>query len=301
MELITIKKLSLLTLCFLTASQVTRPMELDGKKLALGTIAASALAFYAAQKATKAYYQWQAHRATQELLNVDNYRFYYIDAIKAALAAGGDVNARDKEGYTPLHYAVRYTYSLNEYRQTYIINLLIDSGAHINAAANNGETALHNAASSFHGSAMARVLFVRGARLDVQDAEGNTPLHKALSRYGLISYDGIEIIELIFSLLPKLEPESRSQQVLSLKEICLQTVKQKIQKNHWKLLPNELQDQLEILQLPRFSLTRYLLTIKNKNGKTPLEVMDNWVVYQRTVKRLLDSHNLKDLAARIKY
>ena len=51
-----------------------------------------------------------------------------------------DVDARDDEGYTPLHHAARYSETPD------IIRTLIDAGAQVNAQTEYGETPLHSAA-----------------------------------------------------------------------------------------------------------------------------------------------------------
>ena len=59
-----------------------------------------------------------------------------IEAVKQHLAAGADVNAKDEEGWTPLHQA--------ETKE--IAELLISKGADIHAKDRNRVTPLHNAA-----------------------------------------------------------------------------------------------------------------------------------------------------------
>ena len=55
--------------------------------------------------------------------------------VKRHLDKGSDVNAKDEDGMTPLHYAVEGGY--NE-----IAELLFDKGANVNAKNENGETPL---------------------------------------------------------------------------------------------------------------------------------------------------------------
>ena len=57
-----------------------------------------------------------------------------IEAVKQAIAAGADVNAKDDEGLTPLHYAAYYSH-----KET--VELLITEGADLNAKS-YGETPL---------------------------------------------------------------------------------------------------------------------------------------------------------------
>ena len=62
-----------------------------------------------------------------------------IEAVKEYLAAGGDVNAKDDDGRTPLHYAASKE----------IAELLIASGADVNAKTDDGETPLDWASTGY--------------------------------------------------------------------------------------------------------------------------------------------------------
>jgi ankyrin repeat protein len=89
------------------------------------------------------------------------------------------VNARDKDGSTPLHCAVWKGHQL-------IVALLLDAGADVNAQNENdhwGTTPLHAAAHA-NQAAIAQLLIDHGANVQATDREGRTPLfhttfHKA--------------------------------------------------------------------------------------------------------------------------
>ena len=61
-----------------------------------------------------------------------------IEAVKQHLSAGTNVNAKDKGGVTPLHYAARFDYKK-------IVELLIATDADVNAKNKNGSTPLDRA------------------------------------------------------------------------------------------------------------------------------------------------------------
>ena len=65
-----------------------------------------------------------------------------IEAVKQHLAAGTDVNAKDKKKVTPLHHAA--------YGHKEIVELLIAKGADVNAKTNVRRTPLHFAAMEGH-------------------------------------------------------------------------------------------------------------------------------------------------------
>jgi ankyrin repeat protein len=71
------------------------------------------------------------------------------------------------------------------------IQLLIDRGIDVNAAANDGRTALHGAALQGYDDII-KFLAAKGAALDVKDKNGFTPLDTALGRAGGFGFSGKE-------------------------------------------------------------------------------------------------------------
>ena len=95
-----------------------------------------------------------------------------IAAVKQHLAAGTDVNAKDDNGWTPLHFAVYYGHKE-------IVELLIAKGADVNAKDKNGWTPLHLAAENGRKQ-VAELLIAKGADVNAKDKNGWTPLHLAV-------------------------------------------------------------------------------------------------------------------------
>lgn len=94
-----------------------------------------------------------------------------LDAIKKYLADGGDVNARNEQGDTPLAAAAL----VGEDR---LVGYLIDQGADANAKNNERDTPLHGAAylGQFQ---VAQLLVASGADINARNREGRTPLDNA--------------------------------------------------------------------------------------------------------------------------
>ena len=91
-----------------------------------------------------------------------------IEAVKEYLAAGGDVNAKEEYGRTPLYVAASQGYKE-------ISELLIAKGANANAKHKGGETALHVAAY-FGRKEIAELLLTNGADVNAKTDRGSTPL-----------------------------------------------------------------------------------------------------------------------------
>ncbi len=92
-------------------------------------------------------------------------------AIRALLAGGADINARGKDGFTPLHGAAASG-------DVAAIRALLTGGANVDARAKDGSTPLHQAAR-FGEMASVRALLAGGADADARTKDGLTPLHFA--------------------------------------------------------------------------------------------------------------------------
>ncbi|MGD8961897.1 MAG: ankyrin repeat domain-containing protein [Desulfobacterales bacterium] len=88
--------------------------------------------------------------------------------VKALIAAGVDVNAKNKSGETPLHIA-----AVRGYQE--ITSVLIDKGANVNAIDGRELTPLHAAAWGGHKETVA-LLIANGAEVDARGDDGVTPM-----------------------------------------------------------------------------------------------------------------------------
>jgi ankyrin repeat protein len=85
------------------------------------------------------------------------------------------VNAKDEEGYTPLHLAVLVSGNKEA------VKILIAKGANVNGRNNTGATPLHMALTSLGDKEMVRLLVDNGADVNLtEDTIGATPLHFAV-------------------------------------------------------------------------------------------------------------------------
>ena len=103
-----------------------------------------------------------------------------IEGVKQLLAAGADVNAKYKDGFTPLHRAAREG-------QKELAELLIAKGADVNARDDIGRTPLYYAAVQGQKE-IAELLIAKGANVNaVGKHDSETPLDSAETLFGFDS------------------------------------------------------------------------------------------------------------------
>lgn len=102
--------------------------------------------------------------------------FGSLETMKLLLDKRGDVNAKNKRRSTPLHWAIP-----NEAK----VRMLLDRGAEVNSAQIDGRTPLYNAASAANSDAILNLLLVRGADPNRATANGQTPLMTAAGHGGV--------------------------------------------------------------------------------------------------------------------
>lgn len=106
----------------------------------------------------------------------------FYDIMDMLMKNGHDLNAKDKDGQTPLHIAIRWSlfYAAMSRTDENLVELLLDHGADLNTQDVLGYTPLHCAA--FSGTPeIISMLMNRGASLSTRDYAGRVPLHCAAS------------------------------------------------------------------------------------------------------------------------
>lgn len=94
-----------------------------------------------------------------------------VDAVKTLIQEGANIHALDRFYATPLHRASRDSADVG------ILGLLLQAGADINAQTSDGITPLHLVSSQEGGQAAASFLVNRGANIEVRCIRSRTPLH----------------------------------------------------------------------------------------------------------------------------
>ena len=92
------------------------------------------------------------------------------DAVLALLAVGADPNVRNRDGLSPLHYAVKL-------RSTWLVDTLVQAGARLDFADDDGNTPLHLAAEDGRTEMFVHLLS-SGADLNARNCRGRSPLHQ---------------------------------------------------------------------------------------------------------------------------
>jgi len=100
----------------------------------------------------------------------------------ALVDAGAEINACDISGMTVLMHVAR-----NRALSSVVARVIATPGVNLNARDSNGNTALHHASVSY-GEHAVKMLIEAGARVDVTNDDGETPLSFARSRVSAASF-----------------------------------------------------------------------------------------------------------------
>ncbi|GFV09793.1 hypothetical protein TNCV_2598481 [Trichonephila clavipes] len=101
----------------------------------------------------------------------------FVEVIRNLLDRGENVDATTPENSTALHLAVQAN-------QPEVVEILLGHGANVQMkAGKNGETALHMAAGVIDGHKCAELIIKSGADVNARNEDGETPLHNA-ARHG---------------------------------------------------------------------------------------------------------------------
>jgi hypothetical protein len=109
-----------------------------------------------------------------------------LEVVRALIAAGADVRARNRRGAEPLHYAADGVPGSEWWRpeeQAAVIACLLEAGAMVDAADPSGVTALHRAVRARCAAAV-QALLDGGADPFLANDRGSTPLELALGANG---------------------------------------------------------------------------------------------------------------------
>jgi uncharacterized protein len=143
------------------------------------------------------------------------------EVVKVLLAKGADPKLTTKFGMTPVMAAAGLGTKeedttgrkKTETQAISSIKLCLDAGADVNAIDNQGDTALHGAAQKGDDQVV-QFLVDHGAKLDIKDKKGRTPLDAAMGLMGNGGFDGSrrDVHESTAALLRKLMvvPEAKA-------------------------------------------------------------------------------------------
>ena len=108
--------------------------------------------------------------------------------------AGANLDAADRDGMTPLHYAASGG-------DAKIVSLLVEFGVNVNAEAEFSGTPLHLAAKSTspigNAAACVEVLLAAGASVNARNGNSETPLDVALKSSNIYSFKKLVVLPLL--------------------------------------------------------------------------------------------------------
>ncbi|OLN94198.1 putative ankyrin repeat protein-like protein 4 [Colletotrichum chlorophyti] len=113
--------------------------------------------------------------------------FRTLETAKILIKEGADLEARNNKGETPIFQAIRAEpdclgetpiFQAARANPVYL-NLLLDSGADVNATDREGNTVLHIACTHFYILITVRILIQNGADLEARNNKGETPIFQA--------------------------------------------------------------------------------------------------------------------------
>ena len=115
-----------------------------------------------------------------------------ISEVEKVLAEGANINQQDEKGYTALIWACM-TSSDEKCRE--IAKLLIDKGADVNIKANNGSTALIEAAANSHE--VFKLLLEKGLDINTKRNDGSGAFYQCMLGMIYYDYDHIKLAEFL--------------------------------------------------------------------------------------------------------
>ena len=111
------------------------------------------------------------------LCDMEFWKSATLTDVQVELAKDSDLQVRDEDGHTPLHYAA----GLNA--NPGVVTALLKARAALEARDKDGWTPLHIAAAENENPGVVTVLLKAGAKIEARDKDGHTPLHIA-AKYG---------------------------------------------------------------------------------------------------------------------
>jgi CHAT domain-containing protein/Tfp pilus assembly protein PilF len=115
------------------------------------------------------------HPQTQDELDKELFDAVFasdLDQVRAAVNKGANVDTKDENGWTALHWVVNFN-------QKELAEFLIKKGAKIDSKDNDNWTPLNYAVYKGHKN-ISKILIEKGASTNIKDRYGKTPLHQAI-------------------------------------------------------------------------------------------------------------------------
>lgn len=238
------------------------------------------------------------HRVACQVIGTD-----YVNKMKYLIKQGVDVNHRDYEGKTALHYVAEGLGSVKQ--KIEMIKILVENGARVDEKDDEGCTALHLVAKSIISNGkveIAKILVDKGADVNEKNNKGETPLYQLVKFRSCSSEkDEMEMLAFLIEKGAKVDEKANNGKTALHEAVSFVAIDTQMEKTLIELGNADLEVKNN-LGLTPFTVAAYLEKVdameilaekganvdaRNNNGYTPLQELARTGIYHESMQMLI--------------